>query len=126
MGSHSRDAESKVLALEDHLLLSAILLLPWAFGGVEIWAFRFAAFLLVSGASVALWKRGPRAWGLERGSRNGWLLPAFLLAAWGACQLVPLPPSALRLLSPEAYAIYVEAFPGYPSAVASNGVEAIE
>ena len=100
------------LGLEDFLLLAAILLLPWAFGGVEIWAYRIAAFLLVSGAGVALWKRGPAGWGL--GDRQAlWLLPAFLLALWAAMQLVPLPPGVVRALSPEADRIYTMSIPGY-------------
>ena len=79
----------RLLGLEDYLLLAAVLLLPWAFGGVDIWAYRGAAFLLVGSAAVSLWKEGWSGWGLRRGA--GWLLPAFLLAGWGALQLVPLP-----------------------------------
>ena len=59
------------LGIEDYLVLSAVLLLPWAFGGVEIWAFRGAALLLVAGAGASLWKRGWQGWGLDR--RAGWL-----------------------------------------------------
>jgi hypothetical protein len=101
----------RTLAAEDYLLLAAVLLLPWAFGGVEIWAHRSAALLLVASACVAVWKRGPVGLGLVRGA--GWLWPAFLLGAWGAAQLVPLPPAVIRVVSPEAYAIYAGALPGY-------------
>lgn len=112
------------LGLEDLLLLAAILLLPWAFGGVEIWAYRIAAFLLVSGAGVALWKRGPAGWGLGvRGTL--WILPAFLLALWAALQLVPLPPGVVRTLSPEADRIYSTAVPGY-AGNAADPVAALE
>jgi O-antigen ligase len=113
-----------LLELEDYLLLAPVLLLPWAFGGVPIWAYRSAALLLVAAASVSLWKRGWAGWGLRRGS--GWLLPAFLLAAWGALQLVPLPSAAIRLLSPEAHRLYADAFPGYGGAPVEDPLEVLE
>jgi hypothetical protein len=112
------------LAIEDYAVLAAVLLLPWAFGGVEIWAYRSAALLLVTGASVALWKRGLLGWGLGRESR--WLLPAFLLAGWGALQLVPLPPGVIRSLSPGADRLYTAAFPGYGGAATGDPREALE
>jgi O-antigen ligase len=105
-------ASSARLELEDFFLLPAILLLPWAFGGVEIWAFRSAALLIVLGAAVALVKRGWDGLGLD-GRGSLWLLPAFLLAAWAAFQIVPLPGAVVRVLSPEAHAVYSEAFPAY-------------
>ncbi len=97
------------LEWEDRLLLPAIVLLPWAFGGVEIWAFRSAALLLVLGAAVALVRHGPAGWGLDRGAR--WLLPALLLGVWAAIQLIPLPSPMIRLLSPGAHRIYADSFP---------------
>ena len=100
------------LELEDYLLLSAVVLLPWAFGGVELWAYRLASLLLASAGAVALAKRGWSGLGLDRNGR--WLLPAFLLGAWAAFQLVPLPPPALSVLSPEADRIYRDTFPDYP------------
>ena len=81
------------LELEDYLLLAAVVLLPWAFGGVEIWAYRGASFLLASAAVVALWKHGWAGLGLDRRAR--WLLPAFLLVLWGTIQIVPLPPAVI-------------------------------
>ena len=44
----SKRHEPSPLAVEDYLLLSAVVVLPWAFGGVEIWAYRVAALLLVA------------------------------------------------------------------------------
>jgi len=112
------------LQFEDYLLLLAIVLLPWAFGGVEIWASRTAALLLVSGSSVALFRRGWAGWGLGRESR--WLLPAFMLAGWGALQLVPLPPALLQRASPAAFELYQQAFPGYGDPTAKPTLESIE
>jgi hypothetical protein len=118
------DSHKTSLELEDYLLLAAVVLLPWAFGGVEIWAFRSAALLLVSGACVALVRRGPSALGLSRGS--GWLLPAFLLAGWAALQLVPLPAPVLGLISPTAHEVYASAFPGYDGPAPASTLAAME
>jgi len=118
------DKSKSRLGPEDLLLLGAILLLPWAFGGVEIWAYRGASFLLVAGACVALWKRGPAGWGLAEGD-GLWLLPAFLLALWAAVQLVPLPPEVVRRVSPEADRIYSTAIPGYSDS-AADPIAALE
>jgi O-antigen ligase len=112
--------------LEDVFLLSAVLLLPWAFGGVEIWAFRSAALLLVLGAATALARNGWAGLGLEN-RRSLWLLPAFLLALWAAVQIVPLPPRLLALISPGADEVYSEAFPSYRSGDGSpGGITALE
>lgn len=114
-----------VLAAEDYLLLSAILLLPWAFGGVEIWAYRSAAFLLVLGAGVSFAREGPSGLGLG-GKRTAWILPAFLLALWAAMQIVPLPPSVIRALSPQAHALYTDALPGYGGEKVQDGIAVLE
>ena len=42
------------LESEDYLAIAAVWLLPWAFGGVEIWAYRSAALLLAAAAAVSL------------------------------------------------------------------------
>jgi O-antigen ligase len=45
-----------------------------------------------------------------------WVLwPAILFCAWSLLQLVPLPPSALRILSPGTHAAYARFLPGYES-----------
>jgi len=114
------DSDGAGLGLEDLFLLSAVLLLPWAFGGVEIWAFRGAALLLVLGAATALARSGWAGLGLTD-RRSFWLLPAFLLALWAAVQIVPLPPRLLAVISPGANEVYSEAFPSYRSADAGPG-----
>lgn len=114
-----------MLGAEDYLLFATVALLPWAFGGVEMWAYRSAALLLVVAGCIALWKRGFGGWGLgKRDSR--WLLPAFLLALWAAVQWVPLPPGVVRILSPQAHRIYSEALPGYGTSSGQMGLEAVE
>jgi O-antigen ligase len=108
-----RHVDGSVLAAEDYLLLAAVLLLPWAFGGVEIWAHRSAALLLVGAGSIALVKQGGLgAWGVDRQSVR-WLAPAVLLAAWAALQILPLPAPLIRLLSPEAHRLYTKVLPAY-------------
>jgi len=112
------------LRLEDVLLLAAVVGLPWAFGGVEQWAYRAAAFLIVLAAAVALWREGPAGLGLTR--RSLWLAPAFLLGLWAAVQLLPLPPTIVKTLSPRADEIYQLAFPGYPGAAPEDLLGALE
>jgi O-antigen ligase len=112
------------LELEDYLLLAAVLLLPWAFGGVEIWAFRSAALLLVSAASVCLIKRGVAGLGLDRNAR--WLLPAFLLALWAAFQIIPLPPTVIGMLSPRADEIYRQSLPAYAGEASVSDLAAMQ
>jgi len=113
-----------VLELEDYLLLGAALTLPWAFGGVEIWAYRSASLLLVAAAAAALVRDGWQGLGLDRSAR--WLLPALLLGIWAIVQITPLPGEMVGVLSPRAYALYQETFPGYPRPTEPVSVEAIE
>jgi O-antigen ligase len=112
------------LQLEDYLLLASVLLLPWAFGGVEIWAFRSAALLLIGAASVCLIKRGAGGLGLDRNAR--WLLPAFLLALWAAFQIIPLPPTAIGMLSPRADEIYRQSLPAYAGEASASDLDAMQ
>jgi len=114
----------EALEAEDYLTLAAVLLLPWAFGGVELWAFRSAALLLAGAAALVLAKRGWAGLGLDRGAR--WLLPALLLGAWAAVQIVPLPPAVVGALSPRADALYRDTFPGYPGGAADEMPTALQ
>jgi O-antigen ligase len=111
------------LELEDYLLLAAVLLLPWAFGGVEIWAYRSAALLVALAVGTALLKRGFPALGEARAR---WLWPALLLAAWALVQVMPLPSFAIRVLSPVAHATYQAHYPGYPGSSPDDIVDALE
>jgi O-antigen ligase len=112
------------LDFTDALVLTAVIGLPWAFGGVEVWAFRGAAALLAVAASLSMVKHGWRGLGLDRGAI--WLLPAVLLGAWGVLQITPAPPELIRVLSPRADSLYRETFPGYPGAGPDNLRGAIE
>jgi hypothetical protein len=119
-----RSTASDLLELEDFLLLAAVLVLPWAFGGVEIWAYRSASLLLAASAAVALWRDGWAGLGLDRTAR--WLIPALLLAIWAIVQITPLPGGVVNRLSPTADAVYRSTFPGYPDRAEPVSVEAVE
>lgn len=94
---------------EDWPLLAAVCALPWAFGGVEIWAYRTAALLVVVAAFIAVARTG---WeGIVPRQDRRWLVLPVLLALWGLFQTVPLPPAAVRLLSPHAAAVHADASP---------------
>ena len=84
---------------QDLILLAAITLLPWAFGGVEVWAYRAAAFLIA--LAWALEVSGEKVSFQMRPIRIGLLLGG-LLAAWALFQTVPLPSAVLAAISPRA------------------------
>ena len=89
-------------------------LTPLAFGSVHPWAFSLVEstiFLMVALWMVKLilyrdWEARP----LARG-------PLLLFLAVVLFQLIPLPPSVLRVLSPSTYELYVRSLPGWPEHV---------
>lgn len=107
------------------LLLAVTCVLPWAFGGVAMWAYRPAAFGLVLAAAIAVARQGPAS-GLGLDRRSMWLLPSALLAVWGLAQIVPLPAPVVRILSPGAHRVYVATVPGYPGAETTNPLDRLE
>jgi hypothetical protein len=84
---------------QDLILLAAVTLLPWAFGGVEVWAYRMAAFLIA--LAWALEISDKKILSLLRPIRLGLLLGG-LLAGWALFQTVPLPSAVLSAISPRA------------------------
>ncbi len=99
------------LDLPDRLLLVAVVLLPWAFGGIEIWAYRLAGLLIVVAATLRVGLSTGPGWQLRQ---IRWLLvPAILILVLASLQLLPLPPTLLERLSPKAHALYATTFPGY-------------
>jgi O-antigen ligase len=99
---------SKRLAVEDVLVLTAAVGLPWFWGGVGLDAYRTAAALIALAAGWALARNGASGLGLDR--RTLWLLPAFLLGAWAFIQAVPLPRPWVARLSPKAASLQADAF----------------
>ena len=103
------DSPAAHLEAEDYPLLAAICFLPWAFGGVEIWAYRSAAFLIALSVLFTVARSG---WdGILPARDRRWLVIPLLFGLLGLFQCVPLPPLAVRLLSPRAAAIHQEAAP---------------
>jgi hypothetical protein len=97
-----------LLAVEDVLVLAAVVALPWFYGGVGLGAYRAAAAFVAVAAGFALARRGPSGLGLGR--ETLWLLPAFLLGAFAFAQVVPLPRAWIATLSPRAASIQSEAY----------------
>jgi O-antigen ligase len=97
---------------------------PLAFGAVEEWSQVVAQFaiLLIFAAWVLKLTWGPAPWrgpGEPRaflGGRvqlSGLELPALAFVAVVLVQLIPLPPSVLRVVSPRTAEIYAQSLPGY-------------
>jgi len=98
----------ETLDLSDRLMLAAVVLLPWAFGGIEIWAYRGAAFLIAASVTLRLVGRESDDWHLRRIRRI--LIPALLLLVIALIQVVPLPPALLGTVSPKAQELYAATF----------------
>lgn len=97
------------LGLADGLLLLAVVALPWAFGGVEIWAYRSAACLVASAWGIALLaRRRPAPLPLDA---RGWLVPALALIAWAGLQTFswPVPPPGRDAPFPDTAAVEADA-----------------
>ncbi len=100
--------DSGGLGAQDVLVLTAVVALPWFFGGVGLDAYRTAAAFIGLAAGWALMRRGASGLGLDRGM--SWLLPAFLLGALAFAQTVPMPRAWVSSLSPKAAALQAEVF----------------
>ena len=122
---HSRS--ERVTAWCDFLITTGLVLgiafAPFAFGAVHPQAYglleTIAGFLFL----VAVLR-----FGVGARPRGGWSVPSrsLCLAMAGflglvALQLVPLPPSTLRVVSPSTYDLYVQALPGWPEKAPYEG-----
>lgn len=101
-------------------LFALLLFTPFAFGAVHPWAYiamESAIFLL---AAVALAKLiYLRHWPSPMGPWIGRLaLPLGLFVGLLCCQVLPLPPPLINLLSPESYRLYQTSLPGWPDTLA--------
>ncbi len=87
---------------------------PLAFGAVEDWAKAIAQVTIM--LVVAAWILG-KIWSPAAAPvqlrLSGLEAPALFLVLVVALQLVPLPPSLLRVLSPRTAEIYAQSLPGY-------------
>jgi tetratricopeptide (TPR) repeat protein len=88
------------------------------FGAVHRWAYVFAEavvllMVLAWALRMILNARYPeRRWKIPQW--HGLALPLVLLIALIGFQLLPLPPAAIRLISPSTYHLYELSFPGWP------------
>ncbi len=54
------------------------------------------------------------------------VLPLALFLALCAMQLVPLPPSLLKIISPQTFEVYKQSLPGWPESVPYAEFESVE
>lgn len=99
------------------LVMALIVFTPFALGSVYPWP---AALIQIGvGVLAILWAVKVAA---GAGSESGvtfcrflrFVPPAALLAVLFTLQLIPLPPAALRAVSPNTYQIYARSLPGWP------------
>ncbi len=110
----------------DFGLISVLFFTPLAFGAVEEWSKAIAQIAIMLVFAVWLlkitWAPAPlpppkgRAILGGRVSLSGLELPALLFAVVVALQLIPLPPSLMRIISPRTAEIYAQSLPGYGQA----------
>jgi O-antigen ligase/tetratricopeptide (TPR) repeat protein len=103
-------------------------LTPFAMGAVHPWAFIAAEVAIL--AMVAVWMaklalEPPIAFQPTFAHQFGIALPLGLFLALAAFQLVPLPPTALRAISPSTYNLYVRTLDGWPAHRAYHDVLAL-
>ncbi|PYT92312.1 MAG: hypothetical protein DMG36_15635, partial [Acidobacteria bacterium] len=117
-------------------ILFLVLCTPFAFGSVHPWAYStmeavIFSLVIVWMAKVAILAREQGAGGRGQGAGGGShfairnskfaiLAPALPLALFiglALFQLMPLPPSLLRTLSPQTYEAYTQILPGWPERV---------
>ncbi|MGB8681315.1 MAG: O-antigen ligase family protein [Candidatus Binatus sp.] len=99
--------------------------MPLAFGAVHPWAYKIGEASVF--ALMLLWPIG-------RAARDGQLaevgqqirtfaIPIVAFLAFAMLQLLPIPPAAIRVLSPSAYKLYEQVFPGWPAQRPYAGLE---
>jgi O-antigen ligase/tetratricopeptide (TPR) repeat protein len=93
-----------------------ILVTPLTVGSVEPWGYSLAEvaiFVLVAALSARILRS--RAPLFASSGVIALVAPLGLFIALGAFQLIPLPPSLERVISPSTYRLYAQSLPGWPS-----------
>jgi O-antigen ligase/tetratricopeptide (TPR) repeat protein len=111
------------------LLMAGIVFLavcmPLAFGAVHPWAYKTGE--AVAFAMLLLWPFGRAArdeYQAElRSQIRTFALPIAAFLSFALLQLLPLPPIAIRVLSPSTYRLYQQVFPGWPAASPYAGLD---
>ena len=103
-------------------ILFLILFTPFAFGAVHPWAFSIMEALLF--LLVVVWVGKLLILGQAPGFREQrsersmpYALPLAIFLVLVLFQMIPLPPSFLRVLSPQTYELYTRSLPGWPKTV---------
>ena len=109
----------------DRVFVAAIVLLigftPLAFGAVHPWAYSLAEgwiFGLLLLLAARFWfdaSPGAAAGVSAAAASRRSLLPLGLFAALVVFQMLPMPPAAVRVVSPATYRLYQETLPGWPA-----------
>ena len=95
-----------------------------AMGAVHPWSYSVAEaviFMLGAVALVKVWWMKLEVAALRDSDFRALIVPLMLFVIFALCQLLPLPPQVLRLMSPTTYEIYARAFPGWPLHSVANG-----
>lgn len=86
-----------------------------AMGAVHPWPYSVAEaviFILVAVALLKVWWMKLEVAALWDSDFRALIVPLMLFIVFALCQLLPLPPQVLRLISPTTYEIYARAFRG--------------
>jgi tetratricopeptide (TPR) repeat protein len=114
------------LDIWDYLILAGVGLLvfftPFAFGGVDVWALDVAEGICFVMALLWLLKcyLSPRGRGGFPLAHRDFRVLALAVGAFLALlliQILPMPPAAIHLLSPQTYRLYQQSIPGWPNRI---------
>jgi len=113
---HARIARVAAILIEIGIYL-LLFLTPFAFGGMELWV--KGAIQILTGLVVLVFLLDRMASQERRPASDRRVvalvgIPITLFVLLVAFQSIPLPPSWIQTLSPEAYATYAKTVPGYP------------
>ena len=99
-------------------LLFLILFTPLAFGSVYVWAYSITELTVFSLLIVMVLKKSL----IQNGKVSFPLFfPILAFLALVLFQMMPLPPSAIKLLSPKTYELYSQTLDGYPGEMREEG-----
>jgi O-antigen ligase len=99
-------------------LIFLILFTPLAFGSVYVWAFSIMEIIVFSMLMILIVKKGLIQ---ERKISFPLFSPIIVFLALILFQMMPLPPSAIKLLSPKTHELYSQTLDGYPGEMREDG-----
>ena len=106
------------------MLLTLIVVSPFAFGSVHPWAYRPLETALFGLSIFWMVKVAALAGSTQGGSdARAIAIPLLIFAAFVVFQITPLPPSMVRALSPSTYEVYSHALEGWPASRPYDNLE---